>query len=284
WSKLRNLRGSARAHYLASIEGANLVVSNLVADVAIAYFELVALDHVRATLEETIARQTEALAMIRAQKEAGRTNELAVQQFEAQLANSLAMDAAALQQTREIENRLNVLLGRFPQPIPRAQELLEHRVGATLAAGIPADLLRNRSDIREAELRVQAASFDLAAARAAFYPQLSITGDAGYRAFDPRYLLSTPASIVSSIAAGMVAPLVNRRAIEADFRVAEASQLQALYEYQRVILTGFAEVATGVSALEQAAQIVEQRTRKKGAVAGTVEAADALFRAGKATY
>jgi len=284
WGKLRSLRGSARARYLASIEGANLVVTSLVADVAIAYFELLALDQVRDILRETLDRQTEALGMIRAQKDAGRANELAVQQFEAQLANTQALDAIAVQQTRELEHRSSVLLGRVPGPIPRSAQRLQRGVAPTIAAGIPSELLRNRPDLRAAELQLQASRLDVAAARAAFYPTINITAGVGYSAFDPRYLLSTPDSLVASIAGGLLAPLVNRRGLEAAFATAEATQIEAMYRYQSIVLTSFAEVATGLSALEQAAEVVAQRRRKKAAVAGTVEAADALFRAGKATY
>jgi outer membrane protein, multidrug efflux system len=284
WGKLQSLRGSARAQYLASLEGANLVITNLIAEVAVTYFQLLALDHVREVLHETIARQTQALEMIGVQKQAGRTNELAVQQFEAQLASTLALDAGALQQMQELENQLSVLLGRFPGPLRRDKRLLVRDVATTLAAGVPSDLLRNRPDVREAELQIEASRLDLAAARKAFYPRLDITADVGLRAFDPRYLVSAPDSIVSSIVAGLVGPLINRRAIEADFAVAEASQVQAIIQYQSVVLTSFAEVATGLSTLQQAAQAVAHRKRKQAAVAGTVEAADALFRAGKATY
>jgi outer membrane protein, multidrug efflux system len=284
WGRLRSLRGAARAQYLAGVEAANLVVTNLVGDIATAYVELLAADHVRAVLQQSIARQAEALEMIRAQKAAGRTNELAVQQFEAQLAGTRALDAKALRALRELEIQLNLLLGRTPRPIARDRQRLLRDVAATVAAGVPSDLLRHRPDVREAERQVQAAQLDLAAARAAFYPTLRITGEVGYRAFDPRYLVSTPASVVASIAGGLVAPLVNRRAIEADLAIATATQREALLAYQRAIVTGFAEVAAGLAALEQAAQLVAEHRRKQLAVAGTVEAADALFRAGKATY
>jgi NodT family efflux transporter outer membrane factor (OMF) lipoprotein len=284
WGRIRSLRGAARMQYLATIEGVNLVVTSLVGDVAVGYFELLALDRVRTVVQQTIARQTQALEMIRAQKEAGRTNELAVQQFEAQLAGTRALDAVTLQRARELENQLNVLVGRMPQPIRRNPQLLEREVAPTLATGVPADLLRNRPDIREAELQIRAARFDVAAARTAFYPTASITADAGYRAFSPRFLLSTPGSIVSSIVGGLTAPLINRRGLEAELAAADATQIQALYHYRKTILTGFGEVATLLSALDQSARVLEQRKQKKAAVAGTVEAADALFRAGKATY
>src|SRR5690606_5018003 len=124
----------------------------LVAEVASTYVDLLALDHVREVLRETIARQTQALEMIRVQKEAGRTNELAVQQFEAQLANTHAMNVAATQRTTELENRLAVVLGRLPSPIGRTKEALSREIAPTLATGVPSELLRSRPDIREAEL------------------------------------------------------------------------------------------------------------------------------------
>jgi NodT family efflux transporter outer membrane factor (OMF) lipoprotein len=284
WGRIRSLRGSARVQYLASVEGANVVITSLVAEVAIRYYELLALDHVRDFLRDTVARQTQALEMIRAQKEAGRANELAVQQFAAQLASTEALDAETVLQTREAENRLNVLLGRLPSPIKRAKDQLQRDVATTVATGVPSELLRNRPDIREAELHVEASRFDLVAARAAFYPSMTITADAGYRAFNPRFLLSTPESFVGSITGGLIGPLVNRRGIEAEFAAAKAMQVQAMYQYQSVVLTSFAEVATGLAALEQFAHVVALRRRKKAAVAGTVDAADALFRAGKANY
>ncbi len=283
WGRLRGLRGAARAQYLASIEGAHLVVTNLVADIAIAYIELVALDEVREILVETLARQAEALDVMRAQKEAGRTNELAVQQFDAQLAETRALDAATTQQIVELEMQLNVLLGRLPRPIARSKALLDREVPSTLDAGVPSELLRNRPDIREAELQVQAAKLDVAATRAAFFPQLQLSAEIGLQAFEPRYLVR-PDSIAGALVGGLVAPLLNRRGLEADHASARATQLQALHAYRGAVVRSFAEVTAGLSALAQSSEIVAARTRRQAATASTVETADALFRAGKATY
>lgn len=284
WGRLRDLEGAARARYLETIEGTYLVVTNLVADVATAYYELVALDRTQEILNETITRQTQALEIMQIEKQAGRTNELAVRQFEAQLAGTKALSAATLRDTREVENAMNLLLGRPPRSIGRAKDALQREVPRSFAAGVPSDLLRNRPDIRAAELAVQAARLDLTAARAAFYPRIAISAAAGYEAFNPRFLLSTPASLAYSLGASLVAPLVNRRGIRAAFETAQATQLQAMYNYQGVVLRGFIEVATGLFALQQAADVVTQVRARVDAVADTVDAADALFRAGKATY
>src|SRR6185369_8768025 len=93
WSRISNAEGAARMRYLATFEARNLVITNLVADVAASYFSLVALDRMQEMLTETIAKQTQAVEMMRVQKQAGQTNELAVRQFEAQLASSEALAA-----------------------------------------------------------------------------------------------------------------------------------------------------------------------------------------------
>jgi outer membrane protein, multidrug efflux system len=284
WGKLRSMRSSAQAQYLATVEGTNLVITGLVSEVALAYFELLAFDHWQEILSQTVARQRQALEIMRVQKEAGRANELAVQQFEAQLASTEAMEAATRRQRQETENQINLLLGRVPQPVVRSKEVLLRDAAAGLALGVPSDLLKNRADIREAELQVQASKFDVDAARKAFYPSLTLTAGIGYQAFDPRYLLVTPESLVYSVAGGITAPLLNWTGLQAQLDVTKVMQVQAMYNYQGVIVRAFVEVANALVAVERTAEVVAQKKRQKVAVSGTVDTADVLFRAGKATY
>jgi NodT family efflux transporter outer membrane factor (OMF) lipoprotein len=282
--KLRNQRDSAAARYLASAEGTRFVITGLVSSVAEAYFELVALDRSRQVLRETLARQEQALDIVRLQKRAGRANELAVQQFEGQLASTRALDLSVHERSQLLENQLNLLLGRLPQPIARTPDGEVPAVAQSVSLGVPSELLENRPDIRRAELEVQAADCDLNAARAAFFPRFQIAASAGFQAFEPRYLFSTPESITYSLLGGLIAPLVNRSAIEADFAAARAQQITALVQYQRAILGGFVEVASGVARVERAAEAVAFRRAQHQAASGTIEAADTLYRAGKATY
>lgn len=282
--RLRHQRDSAAARYLATLEGKSFVVTGLVSAVADAYFELVALDHTREVLAETLARQEQALGIVRLQKEAGRANELAVQQFEAQLASTRALDVSVLERTQLLENQLNLLLGRLPQPVARTPDAELAPVARSVSLGVPSDLLENRPDIRRAELDVQASECDLKAARAAFFPRFQISAGAGFQAFEPRYLFSTPESVTYSLVAGLLAPLVNRSGIEADFAAARARQLEALVQYQKAILTGFVEVASGLARIDRATEALAFRRAQHEAASGTVDAADTLYRAGKATY
>jgi NodT family efflux transporter outer membrane factor (OMF) lipoprotein len=283
WRRLSNAEGAARVRYLASVEGHHLVVTNLVADVATAYYALVALDETAAVLNQTIERQAQALEMMRIQKEAGRTNQLAVSQFEAELASTRALATHVAAETRQLELQLSFLLGRAPAPIARSIDALARPL-PPLAAGVPSELLRARPDVRQAELEVQAAQLDVKAAHAAFYPRLRISADLGYEAFDPRFLLTTPASLAYSLAAGVIAPLVNRRGIEAAFRTATAVQISAMVTYQATVLRSFVDAASALSTAQRAADIVVEQQDKQDALADSVEAATELFRAGQASY
>lgn len=284
WGRLKSLRQSALAQYLASVEGTNWVVTQLVSDIASAYFELVALDHRRDVLTLTVQRQREAVDVVRLQKQAGRANELAVQQFEAQLASTRSLEEETVRRIHECENQINLLRGAYQLPVARTTASQLHEVAGTIAAGVPSQLLHNRPDIREAELLVEASKWDLQVARAAFFPTLSISAGVGFRAFDPKYLFYTPESLTYSAGANLLAPLVNRSAIEAQFDAATARQVQAMYNYQKIVLTAFAEVANGLSDLEHRARIVEIKKEQSAAVRQTVETADMLYRAGQAGY
>lgn len=284
WGKLSNQKRSATAQYLASVEAAQAVVSLLVSDVARAYFELLAADVQREVLNETIERQKEAVEVVRWQKIAGRTTELAVQQFDVQLLNTRALLSEASQRVAFSENQLNLLLGRYPENITRETDALFQETVPALSVGVPSELLRNRPDVREAELRLEAAKCDIEAAKAAFYPSLTLSAAVGLQAFNPRYLVDIPDSITYGLTAGLMAPLINRSAIEADFAAANALQLEALYQYQKTVLEAFFEVNNALAQLATAREVLQLKQRQTDRVRAAIDTSDALYRAGKATY
>ncbi|WP_257455688.1 efflux transporter outer membrane subunit [Archangium lipolyticum] len=284
WGRLRSQRQSAIAQYLATVEARTLVRTSLVAEVASGYYDLVMSDHTLEVLRRAVERQEQALAIVKLQKEAGRSTELAVQQFEAQLAETKALARAARQKVLESENRLNLLLGRYPTQLERDRDVLFAEPPRTLSAGVPSELLRNRPDVRQAELLVEASKFDLKAARAAFFPSLNLSATVGLQAFNPAYLVSIPESVAYSVLGGLIAPLVNRAAIEAQFEGAKANQLQAMYEYQRTVLSAYVEVVNALADVQNTEEILSHRRSQKAAVEGAIASADILYRAGKASY
>ncbi|MDO6603460.1 TolC family protein [Arenibacter palladensis] len=284
WGKLRNSRKAAISNYLASIEGNRFVMSNLIAATAIAYYDLLALDNELETLEQTIKMQHEALEVVQLQKEVGQANELAVQQFQAQLLNTQALKKNTLQQIVETENRVNFLLGRYPQPIERTKEKLFREVPQQIAFGVPSQLLLNRPDIREAEFQVQASKFDLKAAKAAFFPSFNIGAALGFQAFNLKYLFKSPASIGYAASGGLIAPLVNRNALKAEFNTAKANQLTVMYNYQKTILNGYVEVANELSNIQQLRDIISLKSQENEVLENAIVASKEFYRMAKANY
>jgi NodT family efflux transporter outer membrane factor (OMF) lipoprotein len=284
WGKLRNSKKAAVSRYLGSIEGKNFVITNLVAEVANTYYELLALDNELEILRKTIQLQKNGLEMVKIQKEAAAANELAVKQFEAQLYNSQSQEFDLLQQIAENENKLNALLGRFPQNVVRDQTTFTSRMPKTIQTGIPAQLLRNRPDIKQAEQELMATKCDVKAAKAAFYPSLSLTGSMGFQAFKTSYLFTTPESFIYSIIGDLTVPLVNRSAIKADFYKANAYQLEALFSYQSTVLNGFVEVSNELSNIRHSEQTYLLKSKEAEALDKAVEVSIELFKSARANY
>lgn len=284
WGKLKSRQQSAVNQLLASTEGAKAVTSALVADIAVSYYELLALDHELEIIRQTIQRQKDAIEVVKLQKETGRTNELAVQQFQAQLLNTQSVEKELLQQITEFENRINFLLGRFPQKIERKKEVLLAEIPSQIKTGLPSELLVNRPDIREAELQLIASKFDLKSAKSAFLPGMMLTAGLGYQAFNPEYLFMTPASVTYTALGGLIAPLVNRNALKANFNAAKANQLSAMHNYQKSILIGYTEVINQLSAIQNLRDLSSLKKEQNSVLNNSVEMSSELFRTGRASY
>lgn len=284
WDKLRHQRESAISTYLASVEGTNFVISTLVADVASYYTELLALDNELALVQQTITKQQEALEVIQLQKEVGRANELAVQQFHAELLNTKILEKNIQQQVIEVENKINFLLGSYPKPIKRNKDVFARELPAQIASGFPSQLLANRPDIREAEFKIEASKFDLQAAKAAFYPNFNITASLGFQAFNPEFLFSSPASIAYSVFGTLVAPIINMNALKAQFNTAQANQLTAMYHYQKTVLNAYVEVANQLVAIQNLQEINLLKTQQNALLKKSVGTSGELYRTARATY
>jgi outer membrane protein TolC len=242
------------------------------------------LDNELDIIRQTLQKQQEALEVIKVQKEAGRANELAVQQFNAQLLNTKVLETQALQQITETENRINFLLGRYPQPVARNKEMLFQAVPEQIAAGLPSQLLANRPDVREAEYQIEASKFDVKAARAAFFPNFTITAALGFQAFNPEFLFQSPASLAYSLMGTLVAPLINRNALKAQFNTAKANQLTAMYNYQNTILKAYVEVANTLSNIRNLQKVHSLKEQQSRVLENSVEASGELYKTARATY
>ncbi len=284
WKKLRNARKSAMLRYLGTVEGRNFMVTHLVAEIANSYFELMALDNQLDILRANIAIQQDALEVVKLEKQAAKVTELAVRRFEAEVLKNQSDLFDIQQRITETENRINFLVGRFPQPVKRNSASFQSLFPDGIAAGIPAQLLAHRPDIRQAELELEAARLDVKAAKANFYPSLRLTAGVGLNAFNGAYLLETPASLLYNAAGDLVAPLVNRNAIKAAYATANARQLQAVYEYERTLLKAYVEVVNELSNITNLRSSYELRAQQVAALNASITISSNLFRSARADY
>lgn len=284
WKKLRNAKKAAVTRYLSTVEGRNFVLTNLIGEIANSYYELVALDNQLEIVRQTIALQKNALEIVKIQKEATRATELAVQKFEAEVRGSQSLEYDILQKITEAENTINLLLGRYPQDIPRDKSNFLGLLPQAVNSGIPSQLLANRPDVKQAELDLTAAKIDVQVARAEFYPTVDISAAIGLQAFNPGYLVKLPASMLYSLAGELVAPLINRSAIKAEFYSANARQLQALFNYQRTVLNAYLEVVNQLSKINNLGKSYELKTQQVNALTKSIDISNDLFKSARADY
>ena len=153
-----------------------------------------------------------------------------------------------------------------------------------IKTGIPSQLLKNRPDFKQAEFELFATKFDLQSAQAEFYPSLNITGMLGFNAFQGRYIFTTPQSLAYSIAGDLMAPLINRNAIKAQFNTAKAYQIQAMYNYQKTILNGYVEVSNQLSSINNLQQAYDLKAKAVETLNKSIDISNDLFASARATY
>ncbi len=284
WNKIRTEKKAAVARYLSTVEGKNFVLSNLIAEIATTYYQLLSLDNQLDIVENYIGLQEKALQMTKVQKEAAAATELAVKQFEAELAKSKASEFAIRQSIVEKENEINILLGRYPQPIARDKSTFISIVPNTVYSGIPSQLLQNRPDIKQAEYDLQAAKLDVKAARKEFYPSLDISAAFGLEAFRPDYLVKTTKSIAYNATAGLAGPLINRSAIVARFKEADAKQVEALYQYEKTILQAYIDVSNQLSKIGNTDKYYNLKLQESETLEKSIDISSQLFKNSRADY
>lgn len=284
WGKLHNAKKVAAIRYLKSVEGKNFILTNLVAEIANSYYELLALNNQLDIINQAINLQKNQLEILKIQKEAAAATELAVKQFEAQVYNSQSKEFGIQQSITEIENKINFLLGRYPQNIVRNQTTFTTQIPAIIQVGIPTQLLQNRPDIKQAELELQAAKLDIQIARAEFLPSVGITGMLGLNGFKPKYVLPTIENLAFNLVGDLAAPIINRNAIQAEFKNASANQIAAMYEYQKTILNSYIEVYNEMSNINNLNKYYEIKNKEAATLTASIDIAKDLFKYDRANY
>lgn len=284
WKKLRNASKVAVLEYLASIEGRHYAVTNLVSEIATSYYELLALDTQLKVILSNVEIQENALKIVLIQKEAARVTELAVQRFEAEVLHTKSRQFDVLQEITQVENRLNFLVGRFPQPIARNAASFITLMPKPVQAGLPTKLLENRPDIRQAEFELKAADLNVKVARATFYPSLKIDAGIGYSSDHVTRLFATPESLIIGAVANLFTPLLNRKAIEANYASANAKQIRTAYHYERTVLMAYMEAATQLALIGNLQKSYDLQSQQVERLNKATEISGVLFKSARADY
>ncbi|QXP60527.1 TolC family protein [Olleya sp. HaHaR_3_96] len=284
WKKLRNEKKAAVLEYLASVEGKHFMVTQLVTEIASSYYELMALDNQLGIIEQNLEIQQQALKMVKLQKEAARATLLAVRRFEADVYKNQSNKFLVQQKIVETENLINFLVGRYPQTITRSSNNFITTTVDAMSFGIPAQLLANRPDIRQAEYELSASKLNVSVAKANFYPSIGLKAGVGLEAFKPKYLTSTPESLLYNLVGDVVGPLINRNAIKAEYKNANDRQLQAVFEYEKTILNAFMEVQNQLFNVDNLKKSYELKEDQVQALTESIELSLRLFRSARAEY
>lgn len=259
WGRFRRLTEAARADYLATEEARHGVITTLISDVASTYFALRELD-----LELEIARKTQTIAedglrLTQARRDQGAASGLDVHQAEQFLYTATAQIASIERALAQTENALSLLLGKGPGDIPRGKALVELKPPPQVPAGLPSALLERRPDIRQAERVLISANAQIGAARAQYFPQISLTGFLGGQSRALTSLFTGPARSWN-FTPDAVLPIFNAGRIRSSVRFTEAQQREALITYEKTILNAFREVSDGLIDYRKTA---EQRTQQE---------------------
>ncbi|MCD8288137.1 MAG: efflux transporter outer membrane subunit [Porphyromonadaceae bacterium] len=258
------------------------VQTQLIATIANGYYTLLMLDKQLAITEETAILWEESVETMKSLKVAGMTNEAAVAQGEANCYAIAASIPSLKQQIRETENALSTLLFQAPQTIERGS-FDEQELPEILYVGIPVQLLANRPDVQSAELNLAAAYYATNIARSALYPNLVISGSAGWTNSTGSAIVN-PGKLLLTAAASLVQPIFNNGSNMANLRAAKAQQEAAALNFQQTVLEAGKEVSNALYDFQASKEILIQQGRQVEALERAVESTESLMKLGSSTY
>ncbi len=286
WGRLRRLTESARAQFLAAEATQRAVAITLIGSVASGYFDLLSLDEQLRISQRTLASREASLELTRIKFDNGRgiVSELDIRQAETLLYGAQAATIAFERLIALQENALSLLMGVNPGPIPRGQSLNGYELLDAVPAGLPSDLLLRRPDILAAEQQLIAANADIGAARAAYFPTISLTAALGLQSLELSDLFDPAVSKAWNFAPQFVAPIFNAGRISAGVQIATARQVEALNLYGQSIQSGFREVEDALVSVYKLNEQIRAREKDVEAEQARLDLSMLRYEAGVSSY
>ena len=283
WGKFRRATEAARADLLAGQWAREEVISTLVSNVAAAYFQLRELDLELEISRRTLAARRESLKLTQTLAYGGAGTMLDVRQAE-QLVFTAAAEVPDLErQIEQQENFISILLGENPGAVRRGRKLTEQPHAPEVPAGLPSSLLERRTDIRQAEENLISANARIGVAKAAYFPQITLTATGGTNTFEFSDLFSGPSGFWS-FAGALLQPIFEGGRIRSGVRLAEAEQQEVLLTYKQTIQDAFRDVSDALIAYRKNREFRIQQEHLTESAKDAARLSDMRYRGGVASY
>jgi multidrug efflux system outer membrane protein len=283
WGKVRHENRAVQDELLASEEGRKVILSNLVSDIAVAYFQLRDFDNRLVIAQKTLETRQKAYEIINQRFLAGYVSEVDKVQIEQQVAIAEATIPAIKRQITNLENTISILIGQAPSPIERGKTSMELQVANTIPVSIPSILLKNRPDVNQAEMNYMAANERIGVAQAMRFPSFNIAAIAGFANSQVSSLFDG-SSYLQNASASVVGPLFNfgknRRRVEIYRQIAEESRLS----YQKTCIVAVAEVEQALQNVRTYKDEWTARNRQVVAARKNLELSEARYYNGYVSY
>jgi len=283
WGKYRRETQAARAELLASEGGREAVVSSLVSSVAAGYFQLRELDLALQISQRTLSSRQASVRLTEVLAKNGSASQLDVRQAEELVYAAAEVIPDLQRQIAQQEDSLSTLLGENPSAIPRGETLTQEPLLPTIPAGLPSKLLYRRPDIREAEQNVIAANAEIGVARAAYFPDISLTGSAGFESYSLSKLFNASSGFWN-VAGALTQPVFEAGGLHAGVRLAQAQEQQMLLTYKQTIIGAFQQVSDALVAYQKDREYTAQQALLTSAAQDADRLSNALYQHGGASY
>jgi len=282
WGRIRRLSEASIANLLATEEARRGVILSLVASVANTYIQLLGLDKQLAISKSSLATYAESVQLFEKQFKYGQVSQINVEQARTQYETAAIAIPQVEQQIIQTENSLSILLGRYPGHIRRGKAI-DKIMFPDIPSGIPSDILINRPDIRQAEQNLIAANAQIGAAKALYFPTISLTGNFGYASADLSDLFKSP-SRLWNYTGSITGPIFTAGAISGQVKQAEAVREAALYNYELSIQNAFSDVENALAARKKINDQVRAQERLVRADKEYARLAQIQYHGGYAPY
>lgn len=284
WRKAKMQKDAARADYFAQKENLVALKTRIISQVAQAYYNLISQDEQLHIARQNVVLSDSTLHVIKLQYQSGEINSLALNQAEAQKKTAELLVPLALQNIAVQENTLSILCGDYPDSIARSGSLEAQQPETVLNTGIPAALISRRPDVKAAELAVIAANARTGLAKAAMYPSFSLSAQGGINSFKFKQWFDLPGSITKNLAANLVQPVFQKRALRTAYETAVLEQEKAVIQFRQSVMTAVGEVSDAMAQNNGSTERLKLVKEKTAALEKATRDALLLYKSGKADY